>query len=83
MGSVAAPASPRPALVEADIPARVATFADAYGTTAQQRAELVPLAVRRAHDAHASARTAAEVDPVFRRFWEEGVKDRMPRAEAW
>jgi hypothetical protein len=23
------------------------------------------------------------VDPVFRRFWDEGVKDRMPRAQAW
>jgi Ser/Thr protein kinase RdoA (MazF antagonist) len=72
-----------PALVDADIPARVAAFADAYGMTAQQRAELVPFAVKRAHDTHASARAAAEVDPVFRRFWDEGVKDRMPRAEAW
>jgi Ser/Thr protein kinase RdoA (MazF antagonist) len=72
-----------PALVDADIPARVAAFADGYGMTAHQRANLVPFAVKRAHDTHASARTAAEVDPVFRRFWDEGVKDRMPRAEAW
>jgi aminoglycoside phosphotransferase (APT) family kinase protein len=72
-----------PALVDADIPTRVAAFTDAYGMTAQQRAELVPFAVERAHDTHASARAAAQVDPVFRRFWDEGVKDRMPRAEAW
>lgn len=28
-------------------------------------------------------RAAAEADPVFRRWWEDGVKDRMPRAERW
>ncbi len=28
-------------------------------------------------------RLAAEVDPVFKRWWDEGVKDRMPRAEQW
>jgi Ser/Thr protein kinase RdoA (MazF antagonist) len=72
-----------PALVDADIPARVAAFADAYGMTARQRADLVPFAVKRAHDSSASARAAAQVDPVFRRFWDEGVRDRMPRAEAW
>jgi hypothetical protein len=36
-----------PALVDADIPGRVAAFADAYGMTAQLRANLVPFAVRR------------------------------------
>jgi Ser/Thr protein kinase RdoA (MazF antagonist) len=72
-----------PALVDADIPARVAAFANAYGLTEQQRVELVPFAVQRAHDTHASARAAAQADPVFRRFWDEGVKNRMPRAEAW
>ncbi|GII22876.1 hypothetical protein [Planosporangium mesophilum] len=51
--------------------------------TAQQRAEFVPYAVRRARDSHAGARAAAATDPVFRRLWDEGVKDRMPRAEAW
>ncbi|MBO2462389.1 hypothetical protein [Actinomadura violacea] len=30
-----------------------------------------------------TARAAAEADPVFRRFWDEGDKDRMPRAEVW
>jgi hypothetical protein len=32
---------------------------------------------------HLTSRGAAEADPVFRRFWQQGVKDRMPRAEAW
>jgi Ser/Thr protein kinase RdoA (MazF antagonist) len=72
-----------PALMDADIPGRVVAFANAYGMTAKQRANLVPLAVKRTRELHASARAAAEVDPVFKRFWEEGVKDRMPRAEAW
>jgi hypothetical protein len=72
-----------PALVDADVPRRIRTFADAYGMTAGQRRQLVPLAVRRTHNSHLTARAAAEVDPVFRRFWEQGVKDRMPRAEQW
>jgi Tfp pilus assembly protein PilV len=61
----------------------VAIFADAYGMTAQQRKELVPLATRMVHRFHLTARAAADVAPVFRRFWEQGVKDRMPRAQAW
>jgi hypothetical protein len=32
---------------------------------------------------HSTSRAAAETDPVFRRMRDEGVKDRMPRAEAW
>ncbi|MFE3457247.1 hypothetical protein ACFXKD_06850 [Nocardiopsis aegyptia] len=28
-------------------------------------------------------RAAARTDPVFRRLWERGVRERMPRAEAW
>lgn len=66
-----------------DIPHRVEVFADAYGMTAHQRQALVPLATTMIRGFHASSRAAAEVDPAFRRLWEEGVKDRMPRAEAW
>ncbi|HEX3958380.1 MAG TPA: hypothetical protein VHZ03_17420 [Trebonia sp.] len=33
--------------------------------------------------AGAPVRAAADVDPVFRRFWEQGAKDELPRAEAW
>lgn len=77
------PADRAPALVEADVPARVAAFADAYGLSPQQRAQLVPTAVQRARNLHLTARAAAQADRVFLRFWEQGVKDRMPRAEQW
>ncbi len=63
-------------LIDADIPARIRAFADAYGMSDEQRNRLVPLAIQRARNVHLTARAAADVDPVFRRFWEEGVKDR-------
>jgi aminoglycoside phosphotransferase (APT) family kinase protein len=72
-----------PALADADIPRRVAIFADAYGMNPQLRQELVPFADQMIHLFHRSFRAAAETDPVFRRMWDEGVKDRLPRAEAW
>lgn len=72
-----------PVLAQADIPHRVAIFADAYGMSGQQRRELVPLAGRMIHRFHLTSRAAAQADPVFRRLWDQGVKDRMPRAEAW
>ncbi|MGK5553455.1 phosphotransferase enzyme family protein [Actinomadura kijaniata] len=72
-----------PALAGADIPHRVAVFADAYGMSDRQRRDLVPLAGRMVHRFHLTSRAAAGADPVFRRLWEQGVKDRMPRAEAW
>lgn len=72
-----------PALVDVDAAARVRLFADAYGMDATQRSKVVPVAVRQAANASLTMRAAAEVDPVFRRWWDEGVKDRMPRAERW
>lgn len=72
-----------PALVEADVGPRARIFADAYQMTAHQRALVVPTAVRRAHNTTLTMRAAAEADPVFRRWWDDGVKDRMPRAELW
>ena len=72
-----------PALEGADAGQRARVFADAYGMSREQRARVLPVAVQRASNAHISMRAAAEVDPVFRRWWDEGVKDRMPRAEAW
>ena len=72
-----------PSLVDADAAARVRLFADAYGMDATQRTEVVAVAVRRAANATLAMQAAAEVDPVFRRWWDEGVKDRMPRAERW
>jgi aminoglycoside phosphotransferase (APT) family kinase protein len=72
-----------PALADADIPHRVAVFADAYGMTAGQRAELAPLAVGMARRYHENSRASARLDPVFRKHWEDGGKDVLPRAEAW
>ncbi|HEY9240787.1 MAG TPA: phosphotransferase [Streptosporangiaceae bacterium] len=72
-----------PAFADADIPPRVAVFADAYGMTARQRAELAPLAVDMARRYHEDSRASAELDPVFRKLWEDGAKDELPRAEAW
>jgi aminoglycoside phosphotransferase (APT) family kinase protein len=72
-----------PALADADIPRRVAVFADAYGMTARQRAELAPLAVDMLRRYHEESRASAELDPVFRRLWVDGGKDKLSRAEAW
>ena len=72
-----------PAFADADIPHRVAVFADAYGMTARHRAELAPFAVDMARRYHEDSRASAELDPVFRKLWEDGAKDELPRAEAW
>ena len=72
-----------PALADADIPHRVAVFADAYGMTAAERAELAPLAVDVARRYHEDSRASAELDPVWRKAWEDGGRDVLPRAEAW
>ena len=72
-----------PAFADADIPHRVAVFADAYGMTARQRAELAPFAVEVARRYHDDARASAGLDPVYRKLWEDGAKDELPRAEAW
>jgi aminoglycoside phosphotransferase (APT) family kinase protein len=72
-----------PALAAADIPHRIAVFADAYGMTARQRADLAPLAVEVARRYHEDSRASARLDPVFRRHWENGSKDVLQRAEAY
>lgn len=72
-----------PALVDADVPARVRVFADAYGMTVHQRAQVLPVAQRMVANFALTSRAAAEVDPVFRRWWDEGIRDRMPRAVDW
>jgi aminoglycoside phosphotransferase (APT) family kinase protein len=72
-----------PAFTGADIPHRVAVFADAYGMTARHRAELAPFAVDLARRYHEDSRASAELDPVFRKLWEDGAQDELPRAEAW
>lgn len=70
-------------LVDADVPARVRAFADAYGMTADQRSQVIPVANRGIANSALTSRAAAQVDPVFRRWWDEGGKDRMPRAAEW
>jgi Ser/Thr protein kinase RdoA (MazF antagonist) len=72
-----------PAFADVDVPRRVALFADAYGMTEQQRRLFVPTAIFVARRYHQTARAAAEADPVFRRLWEQGARDELPRAEAW
>jgi hypothetical protein len=72
-----------PPLADADIPHRVAVFADAYGMTARQRADLTPMAVEIAHRYHEDSRASAELHPMWRKAWEDGGKDVLPRAEAW
>jgi Phosphotransferase enzyme family len=54
-----------PALANADIPHRVAVFADAYGMTAQQRTELMPLAVDMVRRYHEESRASAEMAPAI------------------
>ncbi len=71
-----------PAFVHANIPARVALFANAYGITTRQRRDLVPLAEQMIRRFHASVRAAADADPIFRRLWERSG-NKMPRAEQW
>jgi len=72
-----------PAFADADIPHRVGVFADAYGMTARQRAELTPFAVDLARRYHEDSRASAALDPVYRKLWEEGARYALPRAEAW
>ena len=72
-----------PAFADADIPHRVAVFADAYAMTARLRAELAPFAVDMARRYHQDSRESAELDPVFRKLWEDGARDVLPRAGAW
>jgi hypothetical protein len=72
-----------PAFVTADVPHRAAVFADAYGMTAGQRAGLAPMAVDIARRYHEDSRVSAELDPVWRKIWEDGANIFLPRAEAW
>jgi Phosphotransferase enzyme family len=72
-----------PAFADLDVPYRVAVFADAYGLSVDQRAAFAPFAIELAGRYFESARAAADMDPVFRRLWENGAKDELPRAQLW
>jgi hypothetical protein len=66
-----------------DVARRVRIFADAYGMDAVQRGGIVDAALRRQRNSAITMKAAAETDPVFRRWWDEGLKDKLPRAESW
>ncbi|WAP53220.1 aminoglycoside phosphotransferase family protein [Arthrobacter sp. ATA002] len=72
-----------PALAGADAARRVRIFADAYGMDEVQRSGIVDAALRRQRISAVTMRAAAESDPVFRRWWDEGMKDKLSRAESW
>ncbi|WP_206604354.1 phosphotransferase [Arthrobacter pityocampae] len=72
-----------PALADVDVPRRVRLFVDAYGMSTVQRHQVVDAALRRQRNSAITMRAAAEADPIFRRWWEGGVKDRLPRADSW
>ena len=78
-----APEDRDPALRGQDPVERARLLVDAYRMTADQRAQIVPVALRRARNVVLTMRAAADVDPVFRRWWDEGLQDRLPRALAW
>jgi Phosphotransferase enzyme family len=72
-----------PALAGVDVPERVRAFADAYGMGPDQRAQIVAVALRRAHNVPLTMHAAAQVDPVFRRWWDAGLEVRLRRAQDW
>ena len=72
-----------PALSGVDVARRVRIFADAYGMDAVQRGGIVDAALRRQRNSAITMKAAAETDPVFGRWWDEGLKDKLPRAESW
>jgi aminoglycoside phosphotransferase (APT) family kinase protein len=72
-----------PAFTGLDIPHRVAVFADAYGMSARQRSAFAPFVIQMARRYLEDSRASAELDPVFRRLWEDGAKYQLPRAEQW
>jgi hypothetical protein len=61
----------------------VGLFADAYAMSPCQRSQVVDVAIRRQRNSALTMKAAAEADSVFRRWWDEGVKDKLPRAETW
>lgn len=72
-----------PTLVDADIAGRVRVFVDAYGLTPAERSQVVSVARPRAHNAALTLRAAADADPVFRRWRDEGANERVQGAKTW
>jgi Phosphotransferase enzyme family len=72
-----------PGFRELDAARRIGVFAGAYRLDSDRRAGLVPLLLERAQATLRWAETAAAADPVFRRFWENGWREALPRAVTW
>ena len=77
------PADRAPALADVDVAPRVQAAAAAYGLTSAQRARVVPVALRRARNSVHSMRAAADVDPVFRHWWQTGTAEKVVRTRDW
>lgn len=77
------PVDRAPALVDVDVVPRVLAAVEAYGLTPAQRAQLVPVAVRRSRNAVRAMKAAADVDPVFRNWWETGTAEVVVRTRDW
>jgi aminoglycoside phosphotransferase (APT) family kinase protein len=70
-------------LRNADIGRRCRVFADAYGLSRAQREQVAGVALQGARNSLVTMRAAADADEVFRRWWDEGVGDRLRRGERW
>jgi Ser/Thr protein kinase RdoA (MazF antagonist) len=78
------PADRDPLLVDADAAARCRVLCDAYGLGARERAELPGLAEARLARSWYLMRDRAEtLGGGWARMWDEGVGDRITRAQAW
>ena len=51
--------------------------------TAEMRCRVMPVALQRVRNNQLTMAAAAAVDPVFLRWWDEGLKDKLPRTERW
>lgn len=72
-----------PVLKNINVFQRVKLFADIYGMTKEQRRLLVPTAKIRAHNSYIKVEAAAKVDPVFKKWWDEGWDIVLLRTKAW
>jgi hypothetical protein len=70
-------------LSDTDVFRRCRVFADAYGMTRSQRKQIADIAVRGSQNNLITMRAAADADPVFRRWWDEGVRGKLERGERW
>ncbi|MHB1534508.1 MAG: phosphotransferase [Acidimicrobiales bacterium] len=77
------PADRRPAAGDLDAGHRLRVFADGYGMSAAQRAQVVPVACQRARNSNVTMASAASADPIFGRCWTGGLRERTARSERW